>query len=147
MIRFRPPRIAVALACAAAAADAALPVPLRVVDAHPVAGALLAAAALGMMLRGWWVFRAAGVALGPTAPTARLITTDVYRFTRNPMYLGLVMTMAAGAVAMGTAPFFVAAVAYAVILDRVFCRYEERKLTATFGDEYLAYKRYVRRWA
>jgi protein-S-isoprenylcysteine O-methyltransferase Ste14 len=46
----------------------------------------------------------------------------------------------------GTLPFYVAALTYFVVIDRVFCQYEEKKLEAAFGDEYRRYRTRVRRW-
>ena len=146
MIRFRPPRIAMAFAGTAAVVDWLLHDHLHVWLPHPGAGWLLGAAGFFIMRRGWSLFKQAQVAIGPTAETARLVTHGIYRVTRNPMYLGLVLMLAALAVGVGTLPFYVAAVAYFIVIDRVFCRYEEAKLAARFGAEYLTYVRRVRRW-
>jgi len=146
MIRFRPPRIAMAFAGTAAIVDWLLPGQAQVSLPHPGAGWLLGSAGLLLMLHGWWLFRQAQVAICPTAATTRLLTHGIYRVTRNPMYVGLLLMMLALAVGVGTLPFYVAAVTYLVVMDRVFCRYEEAKLTARFGDEYLTYMRQVRRW-
>jgi protein-S-isoprenylcysteine O-methyltransferase Ste14 len=62
------------------------------------------------------------------------------------MYLGMTLMLGALAVAMGTAPFYVATIGYAVVLDRVFCSYEEQKALVEFGDEYATYTKRVRRW-
>jgi protein-S-isoprenylcysteine O-methyltransferase Ste14 len=50
------------------------------------------------------------------------------------------------ALAMGSAPFYVIAVSYGFVIDRVFCPYEEHKSLAEFGDHYRAYAENVRRW-
>ena len=146
MIQFRPPRIAIAFACAAAAVDWLLPRRVHVSPSYPAVGLTIGAIGFLVMLRGWWVFTDAKVAICPTAETVRLITDGIYRVTRSPMYLGLVCMMVGLAVAIGTAPFYGAAVAYFAVIDRVFCRYEKAKLAARFGDQYLAYTRRVRRW-
>lgn len=112
MIRFRPPRIAMAFAGIAALVDWLLHSQLLVSLPHPDAGWLLGTAGVLIMLRGWWLFKKANVAIGPTARTARLVTHGIYRVTRNPMYLGLVLMVAALAVGTGTLPFYVAAATY-----------------------------------
>jgi protein-S-isoprenylcysteine O-methyltransferase Ste14 len=113
---------------------------------HPGAGWLIGAAGSVIMLRGWWLFKEARVAISPTAETVRLVTHGIYRVTRNPMYLGLALMMVGLAVGIGTASFYIAALAWFVVINSVFCRYEEAKLAARFGAEYLEYTRRVRRW-
>jgi protein-S-isoprenylcysteine O-methyltransferase Ste14 len=146
MIRFRPPRMAMMFVAVAAIADWFLAGRLRVSPPMPVVGSLLGLAGLSIMLRGWWLFKQAHVAICPTAKTARLITHGIYGWTRNPMYLGLVLMVLAFAVGFGTLPFYAAAGAFFVVIDRAFCRFEEAKLAAGFGEEYARYARQVRRW-
>jgi protein-S-isoprenylcysteine O-methyltransferase Ste14 len=146
MIRFRPPRIALALIATAAASDWLLGGRLRLSPPLPAMGLLLGLAGLSIMLRAWWLFKQARVAICPTAETARLITHGIYRWTRNPMYLGIVFMMLGFAAGFGTLPFYAAAAAFFVVIDRVFCRFEEAKLAAGFGGEYATYARRVRRW-
>lgn len=91
-------------------------------------------------------FGKAGVDVKPWKTTGTIVRSGVYRFTRNPMYLG--MALAYLGLALGTASpaalvLFPASVA--VIQTQVIAR-EERYLTAKFGAEYLDYKANVRRW-
>ena len=146
MIRFRPPRMAMAFAGVAALIDWLLRGRLQVSARHPGAGWLIGAAGSVIMLRGWWLFKEARVAISPTAETVRLVMHGIYRVTRNPMYLGLALMMVGLAVGIGTASFYIAALAWFVVVNSVFCRYEEAKLAARFGAEYLEYTRRVRRW-
>jgi len=50
------------------------------------------------------------------------------------------------ALATGSMPFYAAVTGLSLILDRMFCPYEEQKALAEFGDRYVAYRRTVRRW-
>jgi protein-S-isoprenylcysteine O-methyltransferase Ste14 len=50
------------------------------------------------------------------------------------------------AIVIGTFPFYLAAGAYFMVINCVFCPYEERKLAEAFAAEYLVYKNKVRRW-
>lgn len=146
MIWFRPPRMAMAFAGVAAVIDWLLRGRLQVLAPHPGAGWLVGGAGFVIMMRGWWLFKEAKVAISPTAETVRLVTHGIYRVTRNPMYLGLALMMTGLAVGIGTAPFYLAALAWFVVINNVFCGYEEAKLVARFGAEYLEYTRRVRRW-
>lgn len=82
----------------------------------------------------------------PNEATHYLITDGIYRLTRNPMCLGMIAMLLGVAAYFGSLPFYVAAIAYFLIIDRVFCAYEESKLAASFGREYEAYRSRVRRW-
>jgi protein-S-isoprenylcysteine O-methyltransferase Ste14 len=144
LITFRPPRIAMSLVLIAIAVHFLVPIPLHA--AQPIAGIVLGMAGFLLMLRAWWLFRVAGTAICPTSKSTTLITIDVFAFSRNPMYLGITMMLAGLAMAMASASFYAAAFIYFVVIDRVFCVYEEEKALDEFGDEFLVYKRNTRRW-
>lgn len=129
----------------AAAAVVHLVFPWVILRPSLVGGLLLGTAGFSIMLRAWWLFRRVRTPICPTDSATTLVTEDVYRWSRNPMYLGIVMMMLACAVAFGTLPFFVAAATIFAILNFVFCPYEEARLRATFPD-YGAYAARVRRW-
>jgi len=58
----------------------------------------------------------------------------------------MIAMMLGVALYVGTLPFYVATLSYFVFIDRIYCRYEEQKLEAAFGDEYGRYRARVRRW-
>ncbi len=123
----------------------------RVLPAPAVFSARIPALLIGtggfaMMMWAWWQFRERQVAICPTEKTDDLITDGVYRYTRNPMYLGMTLMLAAVATGTGLVPFYASAAAFVLVIDRVFCPYEEQKLARAFGQSYLAYRRRVRRW-
>jgi len=55
--------------------------------------ARMLATGFGIMMRAWWLFRQHQTAICPTAETTLLITDDIHAFTRNPMYLGMVLML------------------------------------------------------
>jgi len=144
LVEFRPPRIAMSFMLVAVAAHFMLALPLH--PTLPAAAAVAGLAGFTLMVRAWGLFKVVDTAICPTATSTSLVTHDVFSISRNPMYLGMSLMFGALAFAMGTAPFYVAAIGYAVVLDRVFCRYEEQKALAEFGEEYATYTRRVRRW-
>lgn len=146
IIDFRPPRIALFLVVIAALLHWATPLNYINVYSSHMFGAILGLVGFTMMIWGWWLFKKHGVAICPTSATARLVTHAIYRFTRNPMYLGLILMLVGLAIYVGTSPFYLAAVAFFVVINWVFCPYEEAKLVNVFGQEYLNYKSRVRRW-
>ena len=146
MLRYRPPRIALTLLLTAGALHLTLMTAGPSLGAAPLGGAVLMLIGFVIMLRAWWLFRKADTAICPTAETTTLVTRDVFRLTRNPMYLGIVLMMFGVAAATGGLPFYVAAAAYFLIIDSVFCPYEEEKLARDFGAGFERYRRQVRRW-
>jgi protein-S-isoprenylcysteine O-methyltransferase Ste14 len=106
----------------------------------------LVSAGFTVMMLAWWQFQKRNVDIRPTASTGYLITDGVYRLSRNPMYLGMVMMLGGVAVFFGTLPFYAVTILYFVVLDRWFCLYEEEKLVVTFGREFASYRAKVRRW-
>jgi protein-S-isoprenylcysteine O-methyltransferase Ste14 len=144
ILEFRPPRIAMGMILIAAAVHWLMPV--SVSPPSLAAGAVTVVSGFLIMLRAWWLFRIQEVAICPTEETTSLITHDIYSVTRNPMYLGMILMLLGIALAVGTLPFYCTAFAYFVIIDFVFCPYEEQKLRNTFGEAFFAYQRQVRRW-
>jgi len=104
-----------------------------------VAGVLLAVGAAHL-------FRRAGTTPNPGKPTTALVIWGPYRFTRNPMYVGMTMLYLGGTVLLNDPwPLALLPVIIALVQRRVIAR-EEVYLERKFGDAYRAYKARVRRW-
>lgn len=109
----------------------------------------LIAVAIGLALHAWCLafhFRSyrASVRVGFTPP--HLVTAGPYRFSRNPMYVSGLFVWFGWTVFYGSPAVFVALVLlWSIFAFRVIPQ-EERQLEALFGDDYLEYKRSVRRW-
>lgn len=121
--------------------------------ARPTAVARVAATALtavGVVIgaRGLLHFDDAGTTFHPHHPeeTTTLVTTGVYRRTRNPMYVGMALGLLGHATLRGRAVALLPILGYGAYLQRFQIRPEERALLALFGEEYAAYTRRVRRW-
>ncbi|HEU0200846.1 MAG TPA: isoprenylcysteine carboxylmethyltransferase family protein [Burkholderiaceae bacterium] len=91
-------------------------------------------------------FSKAGTPLVPFERSTALVTHGAYRFTRNPMYLGMVLVLIGVALLFGTLSTLLPIPAFIWIIQSNFIRGEERFLEEIFGDRYLNYKRCVRRW-
>jgi protein-S-isoprenylcysteine O-methyltransferase Ste14 len=111
-----------------------------------IVGAALALAGIALMLLAVATFRRAGTSPNPTVATSALAVEGPYRFTRNPMYLGLALLLA-GIAGIGNAlwPLLSLIPVVAVIQTQVIER-EERYLEAKFGAAYRDYRSRVRRW-
>jgi len=78
---------------------------------------------------------------------SRLVTDGVYRVSRNPMYLAMLLGLVAWGLWLGRAPALLLGPAFFVAyLNRRQILPEERALAAAFGEEYERYRRTVRRW-
>ena len=111
-----------------------------------VLGLPLVFGGLAIGLLGFREMRRAETNVDPYKPATAIVTEGPYRFTRNPLYVGMTLVYS-GITALFNA--FPAAMllplALAVMRGGVIER-EERYLERKFGDEYLAYKARVRRW-
>lgn len=91
-------------------------------------------------------FRKAETNLVPFSESIALVTTGLYAYTRNPMYLGMVIALAGIALMFNERwPWLVLPV-FAAVIQLRFIRFEEQLMEQTFGDAYLDYKSRVRRW-
>ena len=110
------------------------------------AGAVLVVAGIVMSAAGSSAFRRAGTAVVPFERSTVLVTNGLYRFTRNPMYLGLVLSLVGVAILLGSFGAWLPLPIFIWILQTQFINGEERFLEEIFGAPYLDYKKRVRRW-
>ena len=92
------------------------------------------------------LFARRGTAIHPFAEATTLVTDGPFRYSRNPMYLGMVMVLAGIALLEGSLTPWLVIPPFAWILSRQFIRVEQRALEQRFGADYIAYKKRVRRW-
>jgi protein-S-isoprenylcysteine O-methyltransferase Ste14 len=119
----------------------ALPGRLWLAAGLALAGFLLAAPAI-------LAFRRARTTVHPMDPgkTTSLVVGGVYRFTRNPMYLGLALLLAGWGLYLANALAFLLLPAFVAYIGRFQIAPEERALAAKFGPDYDAYRARARRW-
>ena len=113
-------------------------------------GAALVFAAVGAAfdVAGIIAFRRAKTTVNPMKPekSAVLVSSGVYRITRNPMYVGMVFILLAWAVVLASLWALFGPILFAVCTTRFQIKPEERVLAARFGDEFASYRARVRRW-
>ena len=146
-IRVPPPIVYLSGLLAGAALDRL--VPLAPGYGSPFDVALgLAVTAVGLALDAWAAiaFKRAGTTVLPWARASFLVPGGPYRFTRNPMYLGMAVSYLGLSVAIGSWWALAVLPAVLLVITVYVIRREERHLEARFGDEYRAYRRRVRRW-
>jgi protein-S-isoprenylcysteine O-methyltransferase Ste14 len=84
--------------------------------------------------------------LSPIDPTKKLVTSGIYRYTRNPMYLGVLMTLIGEALFFKSYHLGIYLLIMALIFNFFILVVEEPRLHEDFGDEYSHYRNKVRRW-
>ena len=110
--------------------------------------AVLASAGLALELWGLWTFRRHGTTPNPLAPgrASTVVQSGPYRFTRNPMYLGMAVQLLAWCTYLGSPLSLLALAVFAAYITRLQILPEERALAQRFGEPYLQFMRKVRRW-
>jgi protein-S-isoprenylcysteine O-methyltransferase Ste14 len=91
-------------------------------------------------------FKRAGTAVKPFEPSSELVTDGVFRLSRHPMYLGMVLVLLGLGIVLGSAIPFVVVPVFTWSITIRFIGPEENAMTEQFGDAYEAYKSKVRRW-
>ena len=102
----------------------------------------------GFSLAGAIAFRRARTTVNPMKPQAAssLVSSGIYKVTRNPMYVGWLLVLIGWATFLSSPWAVLGPVAFVFYIGRFQIAPEERALAALFGTEYAAYKSRVRRW-
>ena len=113
-----------------------------------VGALVLIGAGLGLIVAARVDLARAHTTFSPRAPdrSSDLVTTGVYRFTRNPMYLGMLLALVALGMWLSSLYSLAVPVAFVVYITYLQIQPEERVLHARFGSEYGDYVHRVRRW-
>ena len=75
-----------------------------------------------------------------------LVRDSVFKYSRNPMYLGMILILVGIAIVMGSVTPWIIVPLFVVLIDRIFIQPEELMLEETFGSAFQAYRKRVRRW-
>lgn len=86
--------------------------------------------------------------INPIKPekTSSLVTSGIYQWTRNPMYLGLTIILIGWSLFLSSIYALVLVIGFVLYISRFQIQPEERALEKTFGEHYLDYKQKARRW-
>ena len=103
-------------------------------------------AGIALALSAARLFVRAGTPIEPWASPSALVAAGPYRFTRNPMYLGLALCLAGLALWLGTTTPLLVIPLFVLVITLGFIRREERRLEERFGEPYRHYRARVRRW-
>ena len=129
-------------------------IPLLIAQNRSPASGLMLAFALSVLVSGaaiytWCVWDFATFGRGTPAPIdapKKLVVRGLYRYTRNPMYVGVLTVILGWAAFFQTANLVLYALAVGTCFHLFIIFYEERHLAGEFGSQYEAYRAKVARW-
>jgi protein-S-isoprenylcysteine O-methyltransferase Ste14 len=111
-----------------------------------LAGAIVFALALALVAWAISTMTRAGSNVPTPLPTTTIVETGPYRFTRNPIYLGMVLGLIGLAIAFNSLWLLMTLVPFALVIRYGVIGREEAYLDRKFGDVYRRYRARVRRW-
>jgi protein-S-isoprenylcysteine O-methyltransferase Ste14 len=144
-----PPMILVAIAAVLMWAIArAAPHLTRLYPGRVSLAAALLVLGIVIIAMGLSAFRRSSTTVDPRFPenASGVVSSGIYRYTRNPMYLGMLVVLLAWAAMLSNLATLVVPVLFALYITRWQIVPEERALAEKFGAKYEAYRRSVRRW-
>jgi protein-S-isoprenylcysteine O-methyltransferase Ste14 len=146
-VTFPPPFVYIGMLLLGLVLDRILPwsIELEGIGRYAGGGILIAAGLLyGLSAAG--LFRKARTDVKPWKSTSAIVAEGVYRFTRNPMYLGMALLYAGLALLFSSLGAILLLPVLLILIQTQVIAREERYLEGKFGDEYRHYKTSVRRW-
>ena len=123
-----------------------LPIAYILRPPYSTSGSFLFVAGAVVVLWAARLFNRAGTTIRPFQEPSALVTSGPYRYSRNPIYLGLVLALIGIGLLLGTLSPFVVVPVFICLIQQRFIQPEEAALEKTFGSAYAQYKRQVRRW-
>jgi protein-S-isoprenylcysteine O-methyltransferase Ste14 len=100
----------------------------------------------GLAINAKRLFQKTNTPIKPSDSPINLHQQGPFRFSRNPMYLGISIGLLGIAIFLGSLSAFLFPVMFFVVMDLLFIPHEERALQSVFGEEYQLYKSKIHRW-
>jgi protein-S-isoprenylcysteine O-methyltransferase Ste14 len=144
-LKIHPPLLALVLFVVTFVLHLSLP-ESRDVAWHHAIGLLLAVGGIGFAFFANALFHARGTTENPYAEPTQFVSQPPYTFTRNPMYLGITVTLVGLAVFFNSVVMLLAPAVFFAVLDRLVIPREEETMERIFGQQYRDYQARVRRW-
>ena len=129
-----------------AAAQKLWPIKLDMPTVFNVVGDLLTIGGGLLCLLAWREMNKAGTNIDPYQSSSVLVSSGVFAFSRNPIYLGFCLVTAGIGISKDSLFVLISVVLMVVILQWAVIEKEEAYLADLFGEEYIRYKKKVRRW-
>lgn len=145
-VRFPPPLIPAAMVVLAYVLHRLWPLTLKSGSTLLMVGFVLILIGVGLGLIFFDSFRKAGTRVEPWKPTDQIVTTGIYAHTRNPAYLSFCIIIIGLGFVYNSLWILLSFIPAAYLIWLLVIKKEEAYLEAKFGEEYLSYKKRVRRW-
>jgi len=145
-MKIRPPFIALFYLLVAIGLDYFLSTKKLFLAPYNLIGILIIIGGIILMVNAVLLFKKEGTPKSPFKKPTLMVTSGPYKFTRNPMYVGITIISLGIAVYLGTIIMFLAPLAFFLTINFIFIPREEKILENLFGQKYLDYKKKVRRW-
>ena len=110
------------------------------------AGIVLILLGLVLNIRTDQLFKKNKTTVKPDENPSTIITEGPFRFSRNPMYFGMLLALAGVSLILGSLTSFAGAVLFVTAMEIKFIPIEEKNMKEAFGEEFEAYRKKVRRW-
>jgi protein-S-isoprenylcysteine O-methyltransferase Ste14 len=146
MKRLLPPILVAIIVLAMCLARVVLPGPVIASQPANWIGLVILVAGFALGFAGARQFNKVGTNIRTFNDPTLLVTGGLYRWTRNPMYLGFAVLLIGLAILLGTLVPFLGPIAFVIAADRWYIPFEEKALQRKFGEQYEAYRQTTRRW-
>lgn len=144
--RVVPPVWLILIMIAMYALHGMVPVARVFVPAFAVAGQVLLFVGFSLAFYAARQFKEAKTPLKPFVPVKALVTEGPFRYSRNPVYLGMFMIIGGWAIYLGSLTPWLGALGFIAMICRYWVPKEEVQMERQMGEAYLDYKQKVRRW-
>jgi protein-S-isoprenylcysteine O-methyltransferase Ste14 len=123
-----------------------IPVMTVIPQPYTYLGAVVMILGLALLIWAAMLFREAGTGFQLKGGGSVLVTSGPFRFSRNPMYLGMLIWLIGLAILLGTLIAFLFPILFFLLANYLVIPVEEKDLKRNFGEQFIEYKRRVRRW-
>jgi len=146
LLKIKPPAIALMCLLLAFLFNKCFPISQKIQLPWNLVGLVILCVGFGFVLSAFQLFLKKKNPILPTDQPKVFIASGPYRFTRNPMYLGMCLILCGVVTLVGTIVMLFAPVAFVILISNIHIPHEEKNLEKVFGKEYVAFKQKVRRW-
>lgn len=145
-VRFPPPLISLSFAIIGYVLHQVYPIPFGDLASLWLLGSLLIGIGLVIIIISAGMFRRNKTNIEPWKTTTTIISTGIYAFSRNPIYLSFLIIGLGLALLCNTVWIILMQIPFLMVMNHYVISREERYLSVKFGDDYQSYMRKVRRW-
>lgn len=145
-MKIKPPYIAFVLLFLSWLIDYYFPQFRFVFGSYRYIGVIVFILGLSMTFYAFYLFKKNKTPIIPGQKPKFMVAGGIYKFTRNPMYLGVTIALLGASIYIGNLLSLLSPLIFFIAMNIVYVPFEEKLLEKIFGKQYLDYKKKVRRW-